>query len=182
MKRNPLAALFCGTVAALSLASTSAALGTHIYQVPMSGAQEVPVVSPAGTGQGTVILDDVTGIVTVTGNYSGLTSNAILAHIHGPAAPGANAGIIVTLTQSGGTTGTFSGSGTLSPTQVTNLLNGLNYLNVHTTINGGGEIRGQIVNDVPSMTWAWMAALTATAVLGGAFALSRRARVAVLAA
>ena len=43
-----------------------------------------------------------------------------------------------------GTAGTFSGSGTLNMGQVTNLLNGMTYLNVHTAMHPAGEIRGQI--------------------------------------
>ncbi|NOT29763.1 MAG: CHRD domain-containing protein [Planctomycetes bacterium] len=140
----------------------------------MSGAQEVPPVVTAGTGFCTVTLDDVTGAVSVSGSFSGLTSTATAAHIHGPAPAGAIAGILVTLTETGGTSGNVSGSGTLSPANITNLLNGLTYINVHTTINGGGEIRGQITQEVPALPWQWMAVLAVVAMAGGAFVLTRR--------
>lgn len=122
-----------------------AAAGTHTYNFAMTGAQENPPVSPSGSGTCTVVLDDVTGVVTVSGTYTGMTSAVILAHIHGAAPVGMNAGILVTLTHTGGTSGTVSGSGTLSAAQVTNLLNGLHYVNIHSSMHTGGEIRGQIV-------------------------------------
>lgn len=142
--------------------------------VNLSGAEEVPPVSPAGTGQCVVQLNDVTGAVTVNGTFSGMTSNATLAHIHGPAPVGVNAGIVVTLTETGGTSGNVFGSGTLSAGNVTNLLNGLMYVNIHTTNNTGGEVRGQITQEVPALPWAWMITLAGLALAGGAFVLSRR--------
>jgi len=43
-----------------------------------------------------------------------------------------------------GTSGSISGTAVLTPTQVAYLLNGQTYVNVHSTTNQGGEIRGQI--------------------------------------
>ena len=169
-----LSTVLLGGIAALSLAAPASALGVHVYTLPLSPAQEVPPVASAGSGACTVTLDDVTGSVTVSGFYTGLTSNATLAHIHGPAPVGVNAGIIVTLTHTGGTSGTISGGGTLSPANITNMLNGLTYVNVHTVNNGGGELRGQIVSGVPAMSWEWMAVLGVLAAAGGAFVLTRR--------
>jgi hypothetical protein len=170
-------ALLLGTIATLSLAGPASALGTHNIHVKLNGAQEVPPVSPAGTGEATVTYDDVTGAVSVSGTYTGMTSNTNLAHIHGLAPPGMNAGIIVNLTPTGGTSGSFSGSGTLTPAQVTGMLNGNTYLNLHTAVNGSGEARGQIHPpgpQVPAMSWQWMAALVVVVMLGGGFVLARR--------
>ena len=127
---------------------------THIYHFALSGAQEVPPVSPSGSGTCTVVLDDVTGAVTVSGTYTGMTSNVLAAHIHGAAPPGMNAGILVSLTTTGGTSGTISGGGTLSGAQVANLLMGLHYVNVHSGMHTGGEIRGQIVCEPATMATA----------------------------
>jgi len=169
-----LSALLLGGIAALTLATPASALGVHVYTCSLSPTQEVPPTASSATGACTVTLDDVTGSVTVSGSYGGLTSNATLAHIHGPAPVGVNAGILIGLTPSGGTSGTVSGGGTLSPANITNMLNGLTYVNVHTVNNGGGEVRGQIVSSVPSMSWEWMAALGVLAAAGGAFVLTRR--------
>jgi len=174
MKLGRLTALFLGTAAAFSFASPASAFGTHTLYATLTGSQEVPPNSPAGVGSCTITLDDVTGNVSVSGSYSGLTSNANAAHIHGLAAPGANAGILVALTQTGGTSGTIGGGGTLSAGDVTGMLNGLTYINVHTTSHPGGETRGQITAAVPAFPWQYGVALAVLALMGGAFVLSRR--------
>jgi len=160
-------------VAAFS--SPASALGTHIYSVVLQGSSEVPPVTTGGSGTCTVILNDVSGFVQVSGSFSGLTSNAILAHIHGPAPVGMNAGVWISLTETGGTSGNLSGSGTLeTPGQITAMLNGQSYVNVHSSINPNGEIRGQITAEVPAMSRGWVIALATTMLLGGAFVVSRR--------
>jgi hypothetical protein len=176
MQTKRLPATLAAAVAFLSLFGGVAAADVHTYSVNLSGAQEVPPVSPAGVGGCTVTLDDVTGQVTVTGSFTGCTSNATLAHLHGPAAPGANAGILITLTETGGTSGNITGGGTLSPANVANMLAGLTYLNVHTVNNGPGEMRGQVVTllGVPSLSRAWVAVLVVLGIAGGAFVLTRR--------
>lgn len=174
MKSRRWAALLLTGMAALSFAAPNSALGVHSYTFTLSSAQEVPPNGSTGSGACTITLDDVTGSVTVTGNYTGLSGNATAAHIHGPAAVGVNAGIIVGLTPTGGTTGTLSGGGVLSPANVTNMLNGLTYVNVHSTVFPGGEVRGQIVASVPALSWEWMAVLGVLAAAGGAFVLTRR--------
>jgi hypothetical protein len=173
MKSRWIPALLLSAVGMCSLASPAAA-GTRVYLVDLTGAAEVPPVVTGGTGQCVVNFNDVTGAVSVSGTFSGLTSNATLAHIHGPAPVGMNAGILITLTETGGTSGSVSGSGTFSPANITNMLNGLMYVNIHTVNNGGGELRGQITQEVPAMPWPWMAALTVLALGGGAFVLTRR--------
>lgn len=115
--------------------------------VQLDTLQEVP--TPAGpgtaTGMATVTVNAVTRAVTVTGSYTGLTSNQTAAHIHSGAF-GVAGGVLVSLAGTGGTTGTFSGSGVFSSGQFNTFLAGDLYINLHTTTNGAGEIRGQIVN------------------------------------
>ena len=94
-------------------------------------------------------LNSVLFTVFVGGTFAGLTTPATAAHIHGPAAPGQNAAVILPLTATAGTSGTITGTGTLSSANATNLLNGLTYVNVHTSTFPGGEIRGQIYARVP---------------------------------
>ena len=45
----------------------------------------------------------------------------------------------------GGASGTITGGGTLSPALVQAMLDGLTYVNLHTALRPGGEIRGQVV-------------------------------------
>ena len=42
------------------------------------------------------------------------------------------------------TSGAYSGSATITDLQEADLLNGLWYVNIHTTTSAGGEIRGQV--------------------------------------
>ena len=53
----------------------------------------------------------------------------------------------MTLTATAGTpdtSGTLTGGGTLTADQITGMLAGMTYLNIHTTAHSGGEIRGNI--------------------------------------
>jgi hypothetical protein len=131
----------------LSTEQRTSAAEIQIFTATLSGAQEVPAVASAGTGTGTVILNAAENQITVNLTFSGLTSNATMSHIHGAAAPGANAGILfdfaaVTPAATMGTIPqqTFA----ITPAQVAELKAGLYYFNVHTGNFGGGEIRGQI--------------------------------------
>lgn len=100
--------------------------------------------SPA-LGSATLTFDDQTNLLTWSGSYSGLVSDFFVAHFHGPAAPGANAGVTVGIAVVGNQTGTFDGSATLSAGQAADLLAGLWYINIHSTMFTGGEIRGQVL-------------------------------------
>jgi hypothetical protein len=95
-----------------------------------------------GTGTLTATLDKATSVLTWKLSYSGLTGPATMAHFHGPAMPGANAGVAVPFTSPANP---IEGSATLNSTQVADLLAGRWYANVHTVANPGGEIRGQLM-------------------------------------
>jgi Cu/Zn superoxide dismutase len=117
------------------------------FAAVLTGAQQVPPVVSSGTGTGTVLLNAAEDQITVNMSFSGLTSNATMAHIHGPAAAGANAGVLFDFTAV--TPNATSGSipeqtFAITPTQVAQLKAGLFYFNIHTINFGGGEIRGQI--------------------------------------
>ncbi len=132
--------------AAAGLALTGAAQADIItYEFMMDGLQEVPPVATPGWGECTVQLDTLSGAVTVNGTFNNLIGNVTAAHIHGAAAPGVNAGVIVGLTPVGGTSGTISGNGVLTAQQIQDMINGLTYVNVHSVFRPGGEIRGQVV-------------------------------------
>ena len=115
------------------------------FEFGMDGSQENPKNTSLGKGSCSVTLDQSSGNVTVGCTYQGLSGPASAAHIHGPAQPGTNAGVIVPLMAIGGTSGTVTGGGTLTPALVQAMLDGLTYVNVHTTLRPGGEIRGQVV-------------------------------------
>jgi hypothetical protein len=130
----------------------------------------------------TIFNIDVTGTQT-TDTFDNLT----LAHIHGPALPGAAAGVIwgffgtpdndvapsdlVVTPFATGVGGTFSsvwnlneGNNTTLTAQLPNILEGRTYLNFHTVQFPGGEIRGQIQVVPEPSTYLLMA--TGMAALG----------------
>jgi hypothetical protein len=113
------------------------------YAVTLNGAQE-GLPSVTGTGSATVTLDTTSGVCTVTGTFTGLTGPASAAHIHGPALPGQTAGVLHALTVTMATSGALSGTVTLLPAEITDMLTGMTYLNIHTAANANGEIRGNI--------------------------------------
>lgn len=116
------------------------------FVASLDGGQEVPAKVTNGTGTGVVIItDEATGAAKMSLSFSGLTSPANAAHIHGPAVRGQNAPILFPITVPAATSGSANDvSFTMSPAQITQLKQGLFYFNVHTTNNPGGEIRGQI--------------------------------------
>ena len=115
------------------------ALAQTKYQAQLSGAQEVPPKQSGGTGAATATLDGDKLTYEVT--YSGLSGPATAAHIHGPAEPGANAGVLIPFSNAASP---IKGTATLTPQQEADLKAGKEYVNIHTAQNPGGEIRGQL--------------------------------------
>jgi hypothetical protein len=114
-----------------------------IYQAALSGAQEVPPVATAATGQAEVHFDTTTHVIKWKVTYAGMSGPLTGAHIHGPAGPGQNAPVAV------GFTGNLNvqpiqGETKLTPQQADQLTAGQYYVNLHTAANPGGEIRGQL--------------------------------------
>ncbi len=119
------------------------------FNLELIGAQEFPPNNSGGIGTATIMLDNATGAVTVSATYTNLRGNATAAHIHSSARRGANAGVVLALTPSGGTSGTITGGGTVSAAVLAAMRDGLTYLNLHSTVFPGGELRAQI-DTVPS--------------------------------
>jgi hypothetical protein len=113
------------------------------YHATLSGAQEVPPTNGSGQGSAEFTVDPDSHKVTWNVTYSGLTGPAMAAHIHGPAAPGANAGVVTSIAANG-TASPIQGSAVLTDAQMADLMAGKDYVNIHTAQNKGGEIRGQI--------------------------------------
>jgi CHRD domain len=112
------------------------------FKATLNGASEVPPVTTPGTGNATATLDTATKTLNWTVNYSGMSGPVAAAHIHGPAAVGANAGVLVPLT--GNLASPIKGSATLTDAQVSDLEAGRTYINLHTAAHPGGEVRGQL--------------------------------------
>ena len=117
------------------------------FTVPLTGDQQVPPLQTPGSGTANLTYDLSTHVVTWNITFSGLTSQATMAHFHGPAPTGKNAGVKVWLSQKGTmeVTSPLSGQATLSADDIQMFESGNMYINVHTKTNPGGEIRGQVL-------------------------------------
>ena len=113
------------------------------FYTELSGANEVPANASAGSGVAIVKLNTTTKVAELYGNYRGMTGTASVSHIHAGAA-GVNGGFFLTLTNTGGNSGTLTGAETVDATEEAALFAGNAYVNVHSTSFGGGELRGQL--------------------------------------
>ncbi len=151
--------------ACLALPLMSQAATTHVLTATLDGSQ-ASTISP-GIGTSFMTYDDVTNQFDWNIGFSGLLTGTTVAHFHGPAAPGVNAGVQVTIplgTSSGMTSGILSGTATISPTQETQLLSNLWYINIHTSEFPAGEIRGQAqVVPLPAAVWLFGSGLVGLA-------------------
>ncbi|MBD0324947.1 MAG: CHRD domain-containing protein [Pyrinomonadaceae bacterium] len=110
-----------------------------LFTANLSGAQEVPPTNSSATGAATLLLSPFQTTARVSLSFNSLSSGQSAAHIHGPAAPGTNAGVLFGLPL-----GQFSNYEiNLTQTDVQNLKDGLLYINVHSLTFPNGEIRGQ---------------------------------------
>jgi hypothetical protein len=132
---------------ALATACSHAQPEEHLVALStaLRGTQEVPPVVTMGQGQLDAVLDRRSRQLRWKLSHSGLTGPATAAHFHGPAAPGANAGVVLPLSAPATPLPSPSeGSATLTESQVADLVAGRWYVNVHTATYPGGEIRGQL--------------------------------------
>lgn len=121
---------------------------TILFSSTLQGASERPdPVTTTATGSALFRLKGNHLIFNIT--YSGLSGTATAAHIHGPAAASESTGILINLQPYNGgafgSSGSLSGELILTEPQKEHLLSGRTYVNVHTTANSPGEIRGQIM-------------------------------------
>ena len=162
----------------------------------LSGANENPSTGSPGTGSTVVTFDPVTQLLTVNVSFSGLEANTIAAHIHCCIAPNGIAGVATTSPTFPGfplcvTSGTYANvfdltmASSYNPAFVTangglagaeaalvaGLENRMTYLNIHTTMFPGGEIRA-FLDPVPEPASAALLAAAA----GALWAMRRRIR------
>ena len=111
------------------------------YEATLSGAQEVPAVGSSGTGTARVRYDPPTSMLRWEVDYAGLTGPLTGAHIHGPAGPGQNAGVVIPFAPR---PSPLAGELRITPEQAAQLESGQWYVNLHTAQHPAGEIRGQL--------------------------------------
>jgi uncharacterized protein (TIGR03118 family) len=113
------------------------------FAAQFSGGAEVPPIATPATGTGVFSLEGSNFNYHVT--YAGLSGAATSVTLEGPAEANATGPVLATLTTPTGTAGTITGSVTLTSTQIAYVLANTTYLNIRSTVNTGGEIRGQVM-------------------------------------
>lgn len=132
-------------VAALVLAIAPAYAEVTDFAAELSPAADAT--DSTGSGSLEATYDSETMEFTWTISYEGLTGPANAAHFHGPAAEGEDAPPVVPA--EGDLASPIEGSATLTDEQVTQLMDGMWYFNIHTEQYPGGEIRGQVTEAGP---------------------------------
>jgi hypothetical protein len=106
----------------------------------LSGSNSVPPVISSGSGFGFGTYDDVTNQLDWNVSWSGLSGPAVAAHFH-EAPPGANGPVKVPFLD---LSNPNIGMAILDEALEASFLSGNFYINVHTPLHPGGEIRGQV--------------------------------------
>ena len=129
------------------------------FTAALSGGNENPAVLTGAVGTGTVSLNLATQVVTYRIDVYNMPVGTTASHFHVGAA-GVNGPVVVNFTVATGISNDYAISGTASASDLTArapqginswedfiqaLLLGNIYMNVHSTANPGGEIRGQVV-------------------------------------
>jgi hypothetical protein len=177
-----------------------AGAATLAYVTTLSGANEDPPNGSPGTGSGTVSVDTIAKTMDVYFEFADLRGTLTVAHIHGPTEfPGAGTAGVMTTTPTfpgapeGATSGTYSNvfdmtdAGSFNPAFITlsgstveaafdallaALAEGKAYLNLHSSVYGGGETRGFLVPPtdapipLPGAVWLMLAGGAALAAAG----------------
>ena len=119
-----------------------------LFTASLDGSQETPPNNSTATGTASLLLNPDEKSARLSLTFSGLSTAEALAHIHGPAVPGVSAPPLFDLPL--GQVSDFPL--TLTPSQVQDLKNGLLYINVHSSNFPSGEIRGQFVTSLSSVS------------------------------
>lgn len=129
-----------------------------VFTVPLSAQNEVPPITNAeSTARGTAVItiNKATNTIDFNVSLNSFPAGSVvrIAHIHGPAPRTGTASVLVNTGLTAGNVTLTDGFGTFSFDQVTApaatiaaiLANPENhYFNVHTALNGGGAVRGQL--------------------------------------
>lgn len=134
-------------VVLVALASMSLVASADDYIALLSSGQEVPDNESNALGVFTATYDKTTNLLHFELTFSGLEGDQTAAHLHGPAEKGKTAPVLFGIVNPGESSLGSPKVGFLGPFTVEErdmLDRGLMYVNVHSTLAPGGEIRGQI--------------------------------------
>lgn len=141
------------------LVSTQAQAQTYTFTAALHGGNEIPAVNTGSAGTATVSLNVTTHVLTYRVDVYNMPVGTTAGHFH-VGAPGTAGATVINFTVATGISNDFAITGTASSTDLTlraaqgigswddfeqALLLGNIYVNVHSTNNPGGEIRGQVL-------------------------------------
>jgi len=172
-------------MSAALLSASFARATVYIFDANLDGPSESPPNASPATGFAQVTFDTVANMMNVDVTFSGLLGTTTASHIHAPTLnPGTGTASVATTTPYfagfpiGVTSGTYNNtldmtqSSSYNPSYITGnggttasaeaallaaLLADEAYLNIHTTVFGGGEIRGFLVQVPEPSTLALLA-------------------------
>ncbi|KMZ11969.1 hypothetical protein BHUM_03071c [Candidatus Burkholderia humilis] len=129
----------------LALSASAAAFAdTVALKANLQPSSEVPPRVSKGHGVLYASFDTDTKVLTWTATYADLFGPPTMAHFHGPAPVGQNAKVQIPVDKKA-LASPMKGQVTLTDQQVTDLMAGQWYFNIHTPENPTGEIRGQVM-------------------------------------
>jgi len=162
----------CATLVLLG-SSASAELVTFSSTINGAQANDCAGTGSGGSGSAVMTLDTVTLEASYYIEMSGLTGNERFTHVHGPAPECVTGEPIYPLPLGSPKIGTQI----LTAAQAQDMLDGLHYINVHTTFDEAGEIRGQILRvpgNVPTSSEWGMAAMALLTLTAGTIVIRRQ--------
>jgi hypothetical protein len=134
---------FLATIALLAgIGATAAHAEIVVLKADLKGSNEVPPNSSPASGAAEATLNTETKVLTWTVTFKDLTGPAVGAHFHGPGEPGKNAGIVLPFKT---LQSPIQGTAILTDIQISDLVAGKWYANIHTAANPGGELRGNMM-------------------------------------
>jgi hypothetical protein len=134
------------------LAATTLPASVEARLLPFTAILNAPQenhLASSGQGLASCTFDTQTLMLCYAISYQGLGGTEVLAHFHGPAAPGQTAGVLFDISpMPPGPSPVGSPKigcvGPLGSDHQRFLKKGLLYINIHTTLVNSGEIRGQV--------------------------------------
>jgi len=126
------------------VAALPAQAATLAFSGQLSPTSEVPPVTGEGSGTAEAKLDTTTHMLTYTVTFGGFGTPITMAHFHGPAGAGVNAGVQIPLAK-GTVTSPIIGSAKLTAIQEAQIQAGQWYANLHTAAFPKGAARGQLL-------------------------------------
>ena len=129
---------FAGVVFAILLL----AQGTETYKARLTAVPADARTRPSLAGIGSATGTLTGGKLTISGTFEGLLSPATMAQLHGAVAAGVRGPVIGDLTVAKATSGSLSGSFTLTPEQMESFHKGGLYIEIHSEKAPDGVIWG----------------------------------------